>query len=215
MSVEDFMTKKVMTVVPDTKVNIAINTMSDNNIHRLPVIDNGKLVGIVTQRDIEKASPSEATSLSIYEYNYLLNKMTVSDVMAKDVVTINSNQFLEDAIYQMRTHQIGVLPVMDGDTVVGIITNNDILDAFLDVTDYKEDATVVQVFIEKDRTGVIYEVGKIMADNNFNIQTMMVTHQGGTRVIEIHVDGEDGVSVAEKLQAAGFTAKQAEHYKER
>ncbi len=214
MSVADFMTRGVKTVSPDTKINVAVSTMKESGIHRLPVVDNGQLVGIITQRDIERTTPSKATSLSIYEMNYLLNQMTVADAMTKDVKTVNQNEFLEDAIYVMRQHQIGVLPVMDNGELVGIITNNDILDAFLDVTDYKEDGTVVQVFVEKDRPGVIFEIGEITANSGVNIQTLMVTHQGTTKVVEIHVDKAD-VSVADKLVQAGFKAQEADHYKER
>lgn len=213
MSVRDFMSANVITVPPETKVSVAVNIMKENNIHRLPVIDDGELVGLVTQGTIQAASPSKATSLSIYEYNYLLNKMTVKDVMELTVHTINADDFLEDAIYEMRKYQIGVLPVMSAGAVVGIITNNDILDAFLDVTDYNEDGTVVQVFVEKDRPGVIFDIGKIMAENQLNIQTLMVTHQGTTKVVEIHVDKEDGFSVASKLREAGLNAKEAERYK--
>lgn len=213
MSVRDFMSTDVMTVPPETKVSVAVNMMKENNIHRLPVISDGQLVGLVTQGTIQAASPSKATSLSIYEYNYLLNKMTVKEVMETTVRTIEADDFLEDAIHEMRKYQVGVLPVTDQGDVVGIITNNDILDAFLDVTDYNEDGTVVQVFIPKDRPGVIFDIGKTMAENDLNIQTLMVTHQGTTKVVEIHVDKEDGVSVASKLREAGFDAKEAAHYK--
>lgn len=213
MSVRDFMSDNVITVPPETKISVAVNMMKENNIHRLPVIEDGRLVGLVTQGTIQAASPSKATSLSIYEYNHLLNKMTVKEVMETTVRTIEADDFLEDAIYEMRKYQVGVLPVTDQGDVVGIITNNDILDAFLDVTDYNESGTVVQVFIEKDRTGVIFDIGKVMAENNLNIQTLMVTHHGTTKVVEIHVDKEAGFSVASKLQEAGFDAKEAEHYK--
>lgn len=213
MSVRDFMSTTVLTVPPETKVSVAVNMMRENHIHRLPVIDDGQLVGLVTQGTIQAASPSKATSLSIYEYNYLLTKMTVKDVMETTVHTIEADDFLEDAIYEMRKYQIGVLPVMNKGAVIGIITNNDILDAFLDVTDYNEEGTVVQVFIKNDRPGVIFDIGKVMAENKLNIQTLMVTHQGTTKVVEIHVDKEVGFSVASRLSEAGFDAKEAEHYK--
>ncbi|KRK98474.1 acetoin utilization probable CBS domain protein [Secundilactobacillus odoratitofui DSM 19909 = JCM 15043] len=207
MSVADYMTKKVITISPDTKINVAINVMKDNQIHRLPVIDGAKLVGIVTEGIIQEASPSKATSLSIYEVNYLFNKMTVKDVMEKDVKTIEHSAQLEDAISTMRHNHIGVLPVMDGTEVVGIITTNDILDGFLDITDYFVDATVVQVMVEHDRTGVIYEMSKIMADNGFNIQTLIVTRNLGTIMIEMHVDKTDGDAVKRALEAAGYEVR--------
>lgn len=214
MSVADFMTKDIQTVAPDTKISVAVDLMNQNKIHRLPVIDDGKLVGIVTQRDIERTNPSQATSLSIYEVNYLLNDMTVNDVMTKEVRTISADAFLEDAIYQMRQNQIGVLPVMDGSVIVGIITNNDILDSFLDVTDYHEQSTVVQIYVKHDQVGVIFKVGQVMSENNFNIQTLMVTHQNGVRVVEIHVDSSDKEVLVEELKQAGFNAKIADNYKE-
>lgn len=207
MSVADYMTKKVITISPDTKINVAINVMKDNQIHRLPVIDGAKLVGIVTEGIIQEASPSKATSLSIYEVNYLFNKMTVKDVMEKDVKTIEHSAQLEDAISTMRHNHIGVLPVMNGTEVVGIITTNDILDGFLDITDYFVDATVVQVMVEHDRTGVIYEMSKIMADNGFNIQTLIVTRNLGTIMIEMHVDKTDGDAVKRALEAAGYEVR--------
>lgn len=207
MSVADYMTDKVITVSPDTKINVAINVMKDNQIHRLPVIDGSRLVGLVTEGTISEASPSKATSLSIYEVNYLFNKMTVKDIMEKEVKTISKDAQLEDAISTMRHHDIGVLPVMDGQQVVGIITTNDILDGFLDITDYFVDATVVQVMIEHDRTGVIYDIGKIMADNGFNIQTLIVTRNLGPIMIEMHVDKTDSTAVKQALEAAGYSVR--------
>lgn len=207
MSVADYMTDRVITVSPDTKINMAVNVMKDNQIHRLPVIDGDKLVGIVTEGTIQAASPSKATSLSIYEVNYLLNKMTVGEIMEKEVKTISKDAQLEDAISTMRHHDVGVLPVMDGEQVVGIITTNDVLDGFLDITDYFVDATVVQVMIEHDRKGVIYEMGKIMADNGFNIQTLIVTRNLGPIMIEMHVDKTDGVAVKKALENAGYSVR--------
>lgn len=207
MSVADYMTDKVITVSPDTKVNMAVSMMKDHQIHRLPVIDGNRLVGIVTAGTVREASPSQATSLSIYEVNYLFNKMTVKDIMEKDVQTISQDAQLEDAISTMRHHDIGVLPVMDGKQVAGIITTNDILDGFLDITDYFVDATVVQVMIEKDRTGVIYEIGKIMADHDFNIQTLIVTRNLGPIMIEMHVDQTDSAAVKQALETAGYAVR--------
>ncbi|GAX02880.1 CBS domain protein [Secundilactobacillus pentosiphilus] len=207
MSVADYMTSKVITVSPDTKVNMAVNVMKDHQIHRLPVIDGNQLVGIVTEGTVREASPSKATSLSIYEVNYLFNKMTVEDIMEKSVKTISKDAQLEDAISTMRHHDVGVLPVMDGKQVVGIITTNDILDGFLDITDYFVDATVVQVMIENDRTGVIYEIGKIMADHDFNIQTLIVTRNLGPIMIEMHVDKTDSTAVKQALETAGYAVR--------
>lgn len=207
MSVADYMTDRVITVSPDTKINMAVSVMKENQIHRLPVIDGDQLVGLVTEGTIQAASPSKATSLSIYEVNYLLNKMTVGEIMEKEVKTISKDAQLEDAISTMRHNDIGVLPVMDGKQVVGIITTNDVLDGFLDITDYFVDATVVQVMIEHDRKGVIYEIGKIMADNGFNIQTLIVTRNLGPIMIEMHVDKTDSAAIKQALEDAGYDVR--------
>ncbi|KRK47924.1 CBS domain-containing protein [Secundilactobacillus kimchicus] len=207
MTVADYMTDKVITVNPDTLVSVAVSMMKDNQIHRLPVIETGKLVGLVTAGIVEAASPSAATSLSIYEVNYIFNKMTVGEIMEKEVQTISYDAILEDGIYKMRQHDIGVLPVMDGEQVVGILTTNDILDAFLDITDYQQKDTVVQIVIEQDSTGIIFKIGQLMADNDLNIQTLMVTRHMGEIVIEMHVDPSDQISVRAVLESAGFTVR--------
>ncbi|MBT9671473.1 CBS domain-containing protein [Secundilactobacillus kimchicus] len=207
MTVADYMTDKVITVNPDTLVSVAVSMMKDNQIHRLPVIETGKLVGLVTAGIVEAASSSAATSLSIYEVNYIFNKMTVGEIMEKEVQTISYDAILEDGIYKMRQHDIGVLPVMDGEQVVGILTTNDILDAFLDITDYQQKATVVQIVIEQDSTGIIFKIGQLMADNDLNIQTLMVTRHMGEIVIEMHVDPSDQISVRAVLESAGFTVR--------
>lgn len=207
MTVADYMTDKVITVTPDTLVSVAVSTMKSNKIHRLPVIEGSQLVGLITEGIVEAASPSAATSLSIYEVNYIFNKMTVGEIMEKQVLTINFDDILEDAIFKMRQNDIGVLPVMDGSQVVGILTTNDILDAFLDITDYAQQATTVQIVIEHDSTGVIFKIGEIMAQNDLNIQTLMVTRHMGEIVIEMHVDPNDNVSVRQVLETAGYTVR--------
>ena len=113
MSVKDFMTRKVVYISPDTTIAHAADLMREQDLHRLPVIENDKLVGLVTEGTIAEASPSKATSLSIYEMNYLLNKTKVKDVMIKDVITVSAYASLEDATYLMYKNKVGILPVVD------------------------------------------------------------------------------------------------------
>ena len=137
MTVRDFMTEKLVTVTPQTPIFDAIDLMKKHDIHRLPVMENQKLVGLITQGVIQESMPSKATSLSVFELNYLINKTKVGDVMLTDVTTIEADALLEDAIKVMRTKSIGVLPVMEKNQLVGIITNNDIFDAFLKISGYE------------------------------------------------------------------------------
>jgi acetoin utilization protein AcuB len=204
MSVADYMTPKLIVANPTTTVSAAIELMKQAHIHRLPVMDGNTLVGLVTQGIIARNLPSQATSLSVYETNYLLTKTTVASIMAKTVQTIAAKAQLEDAIYQMRRHKIGVLPVTEDDQVVGIITNNDILDAFLNITGYGEPGVVCRVVIHHDQTGVIFKIGQVLAEHDLSIQTLMVVRRQADRIIELHVNSETRETVNQVLSAAGF-----------
>jgi len=188
MLVKDYMSKDVVSITPDTPIFEAVDLMKQKHIHRLPVIKQGKLVGLLTEGTIQEAMPSKATSLSVYEVNYLLNKMTVSDVMIKDVHTIKSDEFIEEAIKMMREYNIGVLPVLDEhESVQGIITSTDAFDAFLAITGYGEDGTRVAVSIKEDYPGVLAELTTILAEQSFNIVQIVVYRQTEKVIIIIQV----------------------------
>ena len=136
MAVKDFMAKRVVYVSPQTTVAAAADIMREKGLRRLPVIENDKLVGLITEGTMADASPSKATSLSIYEMNYLLNKTKVGDIMIKNVLTVSKYASLEDAIYIMLQNKVGVLPVVDNDQISGIITDKDVFRAFLEISGY-------------------------------------------------------------------------------
>lgn len=205
MSVADYMSQNLVTVRPTTRINDAVDLMKQNDIHRLPVLDGGRLIGLITEGIIQRALPSKATSLSVFEANYLLNKTTVADVMEKDVQVIAPDAVLEDAIYAMRKNNIGVLPVVNGTQVVGIITNNDIFDAFLNISGYGRGGTNVTIYVQKDELGFIARLGDTLAQHKYNILTLLVTKREDEQAIEIHVDSEDKVGVKNALSEAGFT----------
>lgn len=205
MSVADYMSTKLIIATPQTTVSAAIERMKEHDIHRLPVIDGHRLVGIVTQGIIARALPSQATSLSVYETNYLLTQTTVATIMERHVQTVPDTAQLEDAIYQMRQHKIGVLPVTREAQVVGIITNNDILDAFLNISGYGEPGVVNRVRVTHDQPGVIFAIGKVLAEHHLSIQTLMVVRQQAARIIELHIASDQADQVTRVLTAAGFT----------
>jgi acetoin utilization protein AcuB len=124
------MTKKPLTVPVDTPVVEARRTMLEHRIRHLLVTDGGRLAGIVTDRDIRLNMPSPATSLSVWEINYLLARMTVGSVMTKSVITVDPNRNAVEAARIMLDHKIGALPVVDGGTIIGIMTETDIMRAF-------------------------------------------------------------------------------------
>jgi acetoin utilization protein AcuB len=172
MAVKDFMTKKVIYVSPTTKVAKAADIMKEQGIHRLPVIENDKLVGLVTAGTIEKASPSVATSLSVYEMNYLLNKTTVGEVMIREVLTILKYASLEDAVYRMRQNNVGVLPVVDHDQISGVITDKDVFGAFLKIAGYGESGVRVRLLMP-DVMGSLAKVADLLADKALDVRSIV------------------------------------------
>ena len=202
MAVKDFMTRKVVYISPDTTIAHAADIMRDQKLHRLPVIENDKLVGLVTEGTIAEASPSKATSLSIYEMNYLLNKTKVKDVMIQDVVTISQYASLEDATYLMLKNKIGTLPVVDNEQVYGIITDRDIFKAFLEVSGYGEKGVRMR-FVTEDEVGVLSHIIALLVEENLNISnTVNIPRKDGKVVIEVQIDGDiDLVSLKSKFEA--------------
>ena len=137
MLVRDWMTKDPVVVAPDTPVLEAIRLLKEKGFRRLPVMEGGRLVGLVTDKDLKDAMPSKATTLSVWEMNYLLAKLTVREVMARPVVTVEADAPLEKAALLMEERKIGGLPVMEGERLVGIITVTDVLRAFIEVLGLK------------------------------------------------------------------------------
>jgi len=129
------MTSPAVTVTPETPFQDALKLMRDKKFRRLPVVDaSGKVVGIVSERDMLHASPSPATSLSVWEVNYLLWKLKVSDIMTHNVVSIKQDTPIEDAANLMVSRKIGGLPVVDDKGVItGVITETDIFKAFVEI----------------------------------------------------------------------------------
>jgi len=125
MYVRDIMISNVVTIPSSTSVAEAKRIMEAHRFRRLPVVDKGKLVGIITEHGLEKVSPSKATSLTVWELSYLLDKTTVKEVMEKNVVTIGSDATAEEALAVAQGHRVGALVVMEDGRVVGMLTTND------------------------------------------------------------------------------------------
>lgn len=130
-SIRAWMRPNPVTIDPDTTVPDAVELMKKGGFRRLVVMKNGDLVGIVTDRDLRQAMPSDATSLSVWEINFLIARLKVNEIMSRNVVTIDVNDSLEKAAKCMLEHRIGGLPVTDGRALVGIVTTTDVLRAFV------------------------------------------------------------------------------------
>lgn len=134
MLVREWMTKDPIILSPQTSIFQAWTLMKDRRIRHLPVMEDGQLVGIVTDRDLRLVLPSPATALEAHELNYLLEKLTVSEVMTKDVITTTPSAALADATRALLRNRIGALPVLAGPILVGILTRADALEALSSVT---------------------------------------------------------------------------------
>ena len=198
MAVKDFMTRKVVYISPDTTIAHAADMMREQKLHRLPVIENDQLVGLVTEGTIAEASPSKATSLSIYEMNYLLNKTKVGDVMIRDVVTISQFASLEDATYLMLKNKIGILPVVDNEQLYGVITDRDIFKAFLEVSGYGEEGVRLR-FVTENKVGVLEQIIRLLLEENLNISnTVNIPRKDGKVVIEVQLAGDIDMELLKK-----------------
>ena len=198
MAVKDFMTRKVVYISPNTTIAHAADMMREQELHRLPVIENDQLVGLVTEGTIAEASPSKATSLSIYEMNYLLNKTKVGDVMIRDVVTISQFASLEDATYLMLKNKIGILPVVDNEQLYGVITDRDIFKAFLEVSGYGEEGVRLR-FVTENKVGVLEQIVRLLVEENLNISnTVNIPRKDGKVVIEVQLAGNIDTALLKK-----------------
>jgi acetoin utilization protein AcuB len=134
MLVKQRMSRHPITVRPKTSLHDALRVMRDNKVRRLPVLDEkNRLVGIVSEKQLLYASPSPATSLSIYEMNYLMSKVTVDELMTREVVTVPEDCPLEEAARIMEDNDVSGLPVMRGDLLVGMITESDLFKVFTEL----------------------------------------------------------------------------------
>ena len=131
MTVREFMTANPVIVPPDTTLPAIAELMKRGGFRRVPVVKDGHVLGIVTDRDVKQAMPSDATSLSIWEINYLIAKITASEIMSHPVYSVLEDANLEYAAEQMLNHKIGGMPVMFGDQLRGVITATDLLRAFV------------------------------------------------------------------------------------
>ena len=204
MYVKDNMVSGPITIGPDQSVSEAIDLMSENGLHRLPVVDkNGKLAGLITEGVITSNTPNNSTSLSVFELNYLLNKLTIKDIMIKDVITIGKDALLEEAATILRKNDIGCLPVVDEDnTLIGIITHNDILTAFIDLLGYNHVGTRYVISVEEDRTGILEDICRVFKEQDVSIANMAVYNSSRGIEIVVIVHGFDDIT--DKLEKAGY-----------
>ena len=203
MYVKDKMSKSLCTVKPNTTISEVLDIMEANHYHRIPVVDdNNHLLGLLTAGNIKQSNAN--SSLSVFELNYLLNKLKASDVMIKDVVTVNPDALLEEAASILREHEIGCLPVIENNILVGIITQNDIFDSFIDILGYNEVGTRYVINIKEDKVGIMYKISECFVQANISISNLAVYNtERGLEIVVIAV-GDNSEYCGDYLKNAGW-----------
>lgn len=215
MLVRDIMTTNVVTIPSNTPVLEARKIMEVHKVRRLPVVDKNRLVGIVTKNMTRRAAPSEATSLSVWEINYLMAKMVVKDIMKRDVVTVSPDITVECAVATAQQRGVGALPVVEDNLVVGILTTNDffykILNPLLGVN---EGGRRIMIY-GADTPEQISKVMNVLMTDPSRPQIKALHTLGFSRAasrdLVIHLGSEHIGSVVDSLRKLGFRVEEREH----
>ncbi|MDZ7704294.1 MAG: CBS domain-containing protein [Trueperaceae bacterium] len=203
MLVSEWMTKDPRVVSSKTPIMEAMQMMRSGGYRRLPVVDGGALVGIVTDRDLRDATPSQATSLSVYELNYLLSKLSLKEVMQSAPITVSPDDPVERAALLMEEHKISGLPVVEHERVVGIFTITDMLRAFVTGLGLREGGTRVTAELP-DEPGVLARVANAGPPSNIVAVMTSGRTKGERRKLVLRVVGDDAEGYPERLRADGI-----------
>ncbi|MFP4377438.1 MAG: CBS and ACT domain-containing protein [Spirochaetales bacterium] len=171
MTVRSVMTQNPYTVEKSTPVTDAQTIMQREKIHRLPVLHGGKLVGIISEKDLLYATPSPATSLNVYEMNNLLSKLKVESVMSKKVLTVEPSTLVEDAARKLVDNDIGGLPVVENHKLVGIITESDLFRLLIDLFGTRKKGVRATLRVP-ERPGELADTTRAIAEAGGNVISM-------------------------------------------
>jgi acetoin utilization protein AcuB len=184
------MSHPIISIAPDMPVHDALDMFKREHIRRAPVVKDGKLIGIVSDHDLLNASPSPVTSLSVWEMNYLLSKITVTEVMTKKVITVDEYTPIEEAARIMADNKVGGLPVMRDSYVVGIITETDLFKIFLELMGARDRGVRVTALVE-EKPGQLAKITEAIAKagGNFLAFGQFAGEDPSTRLVTFKVDG--------------------------
>jgi acetoin utilization protein AcuB len=209
MKVRDVMTWNVVTVTSDMPIMEARKIMDAHGIRRLPVVDKGKLVGMISKERITRTAPSPATSLSVWEINYLLAKMTVKEVMSKAPITVDPEMSVEAAIALAQKKGVGALPVLEDNKLVGIATTNDFFYKILNpVLGIGKSGTRIVISKGGDIKG-LQEILDLVKKAGAKIVSFhnMPPVEGKEQDVCLHLDKEDVKQLVKDLAAKGYSTE--------
>jgi acetoin utilization protein AcuB len=213
MLVRDIMTSKVVTIPPDTPVLEAEQIMTFHRFERLPVVDKGKPVGLVTKDNLLKASPSDATSFSRGELYYLLSKLSVKEIMKKKVVTVSPDTMVEQAAAIAQKNRVGCLPVLEHDKIVGIVTTNDffykILNPLLGIGEAGK-RIIIRGGAETDKMQKVLDAVR-KSDREIKSFCSLKSSEAEKNDIVLHLNAEDVDTLIKQLKEMGFKVEERKY----
>jgi acetoin utilization protein AcuB len=210
MVVADIMTTNVVSIPSNTSLAEARRIIDAHRIRRLPVIDKGKLVGVVTKDALDRMGPSKMTTFSVHELAYLVNKITVKEVMRRDVVTVTPNKTVEEAVALAQSKGVGMLVVVEGDRVVGVVTTNDFFYRILNpILGIKKPGT--RIVVRNCNKGP--DIEKVLATINklkVGILNLFLIDlpEVGKHDLVVHLDIEDCSECIEEIKRLGCTVEE-------
>ncbi len=205
MFVKNFMTNDPIVIAPQASISYAVDLLKTHGLKRLPVVEKSKLVGLVTEADLLKALPSQATALSKHEINYLTSKITISEIMTRNLITTTSDSTAEEAVMLMRQHDVGCLPVLDSNKkLVGIITESNVFEALTKLLGLHQAGLRITIEVTEE-IGVIAKLSQTIKDLDITIislATFATSEEKGTIILRLATN--DNEKVIRTLADQGF-----------
>jgi len=207
MHVGRIMHTQLVTVSPETSLLDAQALLKEKKIGHLLVVDGRRrLVGVLSDRDLKESWASKATTLSVHELNYLLERLTVGSIMIRSVITATPDTTIERAAHILQSNKISSLPILENDKLAGIITTNDVLEVMLQAIGINSDSVRFSVLV-KDSVGVMADVTRILKDHAANIRSLFTWPEQdypGLYQLVMRVDAAHGPSAIKALTDHGY-----------
>jgi acetoin utilization protein AcuB len=209
MLVDDVMQRRVVTITPHTTLPEAMRLARERGIRHLPVVEDGRLVGIVSDRDLKQAMASPATSLAVSELRYLLDRLEIGEIMTRSVITVPPMLPVEEAARLMIREKVSALPVTDGAVLVGIVTETDVVDLLVRALGAGEPSTRLDIELGQDRSALADAVRVIEATGATVASVVTLTGRRGVKEAIVRVATIDPRRALEALRAHGLTVREA------
>ncbi len=208
------MMKNPVTCSSDTGLDEAVRLMKENKVRQLLVVEDGsKLVGIVTDVDLQHVLPSPATSLSIHELTYLLSRLTIAKFMVRKVITIGPAATIEEAALLMHDNDISGLPVVKDRKLIGYINRTIMLELFVEEMGLKVESSRITIELE-DKPGQVLEISRVIKENGLNIVSVATFQNAipGMRIVVFRVGPKDPSKIIADLKAHGYRLMSAQDF---